>query len=365
MYKIRIEQEADTYLYGPWAEYETSAELTGCVSDPYILSCFEPYKDEPRAFHRKQLDDIAGVIARSQKTRLPIYTVNIIGHAATFGSGSKQDLAFRRASRVKSALAARLAELGVASSQVMLKSFTVGDNTPLASNDTRAGRTLNRRVEIKLLRKRLSPKTDPRRPARKKKDPTKPKDPASPLGDCGLSYPDLVETWKVAIHCLNEAQIRLEALARIPMSDRISLWNDADSAERRWFGKYDAARLQTTRWIVSGALTALRSENLIVFCTSVKKHFKCRRAAAFVASWRRNLDTPGIWLCPSFLRLGYNHKVFVYIHEAAHLAGADKRVERYPQLAALRLARLRPNAAVLNAQNHAFYVSEVGLALSW
>lgn len=75
--------------------------------------------------------------------RFPNTTVNVIGHTDNVGSAEfNQGLSQRRAQAVASLLVSN----GVSSSRV--RSIGAGENQPIASNQTDAGRQQNRRVEI-------------------------------------------------------------------------------------------------------------------------------------------------------------------------------------------------------------------------
>lgn len=217
----------------------------------------------------------------------------------------------------------------------------------------------------------IEPRVEPKGPRKPKPrtpdEPQRPEDPLLPFVNCEIpEKPDLIDAWRAAKECLVLLRNRLDDLSIWSVHKRTAFWNHADNPEQKWFGKYDAARFQRVRWIISGALEALRSEALLVFCASIEKHPRtCRRFAAFVPKRGRNLEMPGIWLCPSFLKSSPDEKVYMFIHEAAHLAGADKLSERYRSGAVRRLARRRPNAAVMNAQNHAFYAAEICLSMTF
>lgn len=71
---------------------------------------------------------------------------SISGHADSTGSKKRnQELSERRAQKVRSFLISK----GVSSSNLSAKGF--GEDMPIASNNTRAGRAKNRRVEVKLV----------------------------------------------------------------------------------------------------------------------------------------------------------------------------------------------------------------------
>lgn len=84
------------------------------------------------------LDKVAGVLARYPRT-----VVHVLGHTDSIGSESyNQQLSLRRADSVAAYLSAR----GVSSER--LRTEGRGEFEPRASNETEAGRQLNRRVDI-------------------------------------------------------------------------------------------------------------------------------------------------------------------------------------------------------------------------
>lgn len=84
------------------------------------------------------LDKVAGILSRYPKT-----TVTVIGHTDSVGSETyNQELSERRARSV----VVYLGDHGV--DPVRLSAVGRGETQPRASNDTEAGRQLNRRVEI-------------------------------------------------------------------------------------------------------------------------------------------------------------------------------------------------------------------------
>ncbi|MFZ5774980.1 MAG: OmpA family protein [Thermodesulfobacteriota bacterium] len=86
------------------------------------------------------LDRIASSLAQYPQT-----VIRIDGHTDNRGSeASNMDLSRRRAEAVRNLLSQR----GVAASRMEV--FAFGESSPVASNDTEAGRQMNRRVEIKV-----------------------------------------------------------------------------------------------------------------------------------------------------------------------------------------------------------------------
>jgi len=87
---------------------------------------------------RRSLDKLAAVISKYDRT-----VVHIVGHTDAIGSREyNQQLSERRARSVEDYLVSR----GVSPSR--LQAWGRGEDEPRASNDTEAGRQLNRRVEI-------------------------------------------------------------------------------------------------------------------------------------------------------------------------------------------------------------------------
>lgn len=93
--------------------------------------------------------------AEALVTERPDLRVEIRGHTDSTASESyNQDLSLRRAQAVKQ----RLASLGVATERMSVRGF--GESQPIADNDTREGRAMNRRVELHV------DEADPTLPAR-------------------------------------------------------------------------------------------------------------------------------------------------------------------------------------------------------
>ncbi|QFT86786.1 putative lipoprotein YiaD precursor [Halomonas sp. THAF12] len=89
---------------------------------------------------RNALNDVSSVLTQYPETR-----VNIAGHTDSTGdAGYNQQLSERRAQAVGN----YLSQSGVASNRLYMNGY--GENQPVASNETEAGRAQNRRVEITL-----------------------------------------------------------------------------------------------------------------------------------------------------------------------------------------------------------------------
>jgi general secretion pathway protein A len=99
---------------------------------------FAPNSNEIESHSYEVLDRIAAFL-----TSHPQYRIDVRGYTDSRGSSSYNESVSRfRATTVKSYLVGR----GVAPQQI--KMFAMGDHFPIDSNDTAAGRTRNRRVEI-------------------------------------------------------------------------------------------------------------------------------------------------------------------------------------------------------------------------
>lgn len=89
---------------------------------------------------RNALNDVSSVLTQYPETR-----VNIAGHTDSTGDAAyNQRLSERRAQAVGN----YLSRSGVASNRLYMNGY--GENQPVASNETEAGRAQNRRVEITL-----------------------------------------------------------------------------------------------------------------------------------------------------------------------------------------------------------------------
>lgn len=93
-----------------------------------------------RAASRQSLRDMANVFVEYPETR-----IDISGHTDSIGSAAyNQNLSERRAQAVTRYLTSQ----GVSSTRISTRGY--GESLPTASNETAAGRQLNRRVEIQI-----------------------------------------------------------------------------------------------------------------------------------------------------------------------------------------------------------------------
>lgn len=102
---------------------------------------FDFDKTEIRGDAAVILDEAASILGRSRG-----FAVQVEGHTDSTGPAEyNQNLSERRAAAVKR----YLEENGVSGSR--LQTVGLGESSPIAGNDTRDGRALNRRVELKVL----------------------------------------------------------------------------------------------------------------------------------------------------------------------------------------------------------------------
>jgi len=113
------------------------AKLEELFKTVYFESGKDLFKKETPA----KLDEVAEIMKKYSTAKF-----SISGHADSSGSAKRnQELSENRANAVKNHLVSK----GVASSNLTAKGF--GEDMPIASNNTRAGRAQNRRVEVKLV----------------------------------------------------------------------------------------------------------------------------------------------------------------------------------------------------------------------
>jgi len=113
------------------------AKLEELFKTVYFKSGNDSFKQETP----EKLDKVAEIMTKYTTAKF-----SISGHADSTGSKARnQELSENRAKAVKNYLVSK----GVASSNLTAKGF--GEDMPIATNKTRAGRAQNRRVEVKLM----------------------------------------------------------------------------------------------------------------------------------------------------------------------------------------------------------------------
>lgn len=120
-----------------------------CPSAPdATLTDFPAYKYELTSTNSAQLDALANKIRDLTKSGKPVRTIEIVGHAAVWGSSNYQQLSEYRAVVTQAELTSRFASLGIKYDKVKITTRGLGTQCPLATNSTQAGRAQNRRVEV-------------------------------------------------------------------------------------------------------------------------------------------------------------------------------------------------------------------------
>ncbi|MDV7186473.1 OmpA family protein [Lutibacter sp. TH_r2] len=113
------------------------AKLEELFKTVYFDTGKDSFKDETVA----KLDEAASIMKKYSTAKF-----NIAGHTDSVGSAKLNlELSSKRANAVKNYLASK----GVSSSNLTAKGY--GEEMPVASNNTRSGRSQNRRVEVKLV----------------------------------------------------------------------------------------------------------------------------------------------------------------------------------------------------------------------
>jgi OOP family OmpA-OmpF porin len=102
---------------------------------------FDTNKSDIKAAGKQELDALASKIGGNAQ----ITSISIIGHTDSVGAESyNQQLSVKRATSVRDYLASKGVDTGLMSISGM------GESAPVASNQTKEGRAMNRRVEVKI-----------------------------------------------------------------------------------------------------------------------------------------------------------------------------------------------------------------------
>ncbi|WP_298690941.1 OmpA family protein [uncultured Sulfuricurvum sp.] len=138
-YMDKQEEELNKELKGSGVEVQRQGDTINLNMPGGIT--FDTGKANIKPNFNPVLDDIAGVMTKYPETKIEVH-----GHTDNVGSdASNLSLSQLRAQSVSSALTTR----GVGSDRI--KAIGFGENAPVATNDTPAGREANRRVEIKII----------------------------------------------------------------------------------------------------------------------------------------------------------------------------------------------------------------------
>jgi outer membrane protein OmpA-like peptidoglycan-associated protein len=120
---------------------ETQGKLNALLADHVVE--FDPASAQLTMKGRSVLDQVAPMLAAA-----PSLLCEIQGHTDSKGSAKANEaLSFKRAVATKSYLISK----GIAPERLLPRAF--GDTQPIASNDTAAGRQLNRRINFLLKEK--------------------------------------------------------------------------------------------------------------------------------------------------------------------------------------------------------------------
>lgn len=158
-------------------DWETSALDCITPGNPYVLHCFPSFKSEPTSAHLKHLDLVADRIAASFRSGRPITQVVAVGHSSTWHATSRQRLeerAVKRAGLIAAELVIRLGPRGLAakvdvayegrSDREKWKGLPYSSTS--TSRSAQRDRSMNRRVELRLIHSTSKPKPTPAPKAR-------------------------------------------------------------------------------------------------------------------------------------------------------------------------------------------------------
>lgn len=148
------------WLIGPVSEVGKPAPQAQVVTTPVVETTYEEVPSETIVLNSINFDtkkaqmtpssriSMNGPLEQIRKNSSNFRLIIVEGHADHVGTDAfNQTLSEKRAKAVREVL---LKELGLAENQVQAQGF--GESKPIASNDTEAGRTKNRRVELKIYR---------------------------------------------------------------------------------------------------------------------------------------------------------------------------------------------------------------------
>lgn len=139
------------------AEFENSVgrttvlpPLTIRVRPFVVLDRFAHNVTTMPSMHAPIVERIARLVVASRLSRQPLTTIRLVGHGDSTGSKAVNvGVGTRRAQSVEARLRAAIAALGpVPAAPLSIVVQSLGEDRPVASNASAAGRALNRRVEV-------------------------------------------------------------------------------------------------------------------------------------------------------------------------------------------------------------------------
>ena len=121
-----------------------------CHAEKMILDCFISFDAKPIDKHLEQLKAIAKKVAQSYSTDSPVDFITIDGFGVKWGNNNPVLMSEQRANFIAEELKKKLEGRGVQLDYIRFLVRGRGIEDPRASNSSKHGRALNRRVEIML-----------------------------------------------------------------------------------------------------------------------------------------------------------------------------------------------------------------------
>jgi Lysine-specific metallo-endopeptidase len=192
----------------------------------------------------------------------------------------------------------------------------------------------------------IEPPAEPKKPP--KPEPPRPEGPLPRIINCNTRvWGNVASYWREAVNRVARANQRLNSLAKMTQSRRQGAWQDL---EETWFGQYDERRFRTVREGMLKIGIRLKDPRLKINCSRAFRGLLggalAPRTILLYAGWRD-------------LRSGDIDKVETIIHEAAHLTGVGRIIERAGYYQAQDRAKTHPDRAVRRADNYGYYAMEV------
>ncbi len=145
-FELKREEKKEVTLILKQKEAEDESYLSEELNEKGFVNLygilFDSGKDIPKAESESVLNELANYLRNNENIQ-----IEIIGHTDSEGDdGYNRDLSQRRAASVKNWLSKQ--DLDTSPHIAIGK----GESSPVASNDTEAGKALNRRVEVRIIR---------------------------------------------------------------------------------------------------------------------------------------------------------------------------------------------------------------------